>query len=51
VSLAEATGARTLDAIHLASAGRVAAPSMRLVTFDVRMAAVARTLGLTVVGA
>ena len=50
-SLAEATGARTLDAVHLASAGRVSSRSMRIVTFDVRMAAVARTLGLPVVGA
>jgi predicted nucleic acid-binding protein len=50
-SLAEATGARSLDALHLASAGRVSSRSMRIVTFDVRMAAVARTLGLTVVGA
>jgi predicted nucleic acid-binding protein len=50
-SLAEATGARSLDAVHLASAGRVSSRSMRIVTFDVRMAAVARTLGLTVVGA
>ena len=50
-SLAEATGARTLDAVHLASAGRVSSRAMRIVTFDVRMAAVARTLGLTVVGA
>lgn len=50
-SLAEATGARSLDAVHLASAGRVSSRSMRIVTFDVRMAAIARTLGLTVVGA
>ena len=50
-SLAEATGARSLDAVHLASAGRISSRSMRIVTFDVRMAAIARTLGLTVVGA
>ena len=50
-NLAEATGARILDAVHLASAGRVSSRSMRIVTFDVRMAAIARTLGLTVVGA
>jgi predicted nucleic acid-binding protein len=49
--LAEATGARGLDALHLASAARVSSRSMRLVTFDVRMAATARSLGLTVVGA
>lgn len=50
-SLAEATGVRSLDAVHLASAGRLSARSMRLVTFDVRMAAAARTLGISVVGA
>jgi len=50
-SLAEATGARSLDAVHLASAGRISSRSMRIVTFDVRMAAIARTLGLMVVGA
>lgn len=50
-SLAEATGARSLDAVHLASARRVSSRSLRVVTFDVRMAATARTLGLNVVGA
>ena len=50
-SLAEATGVRSLDALHLASAGRVSSRSMRMVTFDVRMAAAARTLGLSVIGA
>jgi uncharacterized protein len=50
-TLAESTGARTLDAVHLASAGRVCSRSMRVVTFDVRMAAVARSIGLAVVGA
>lgn len=50
-SLAEATGVRSLDALHLASAGRVSSRSMRIVTFDVRMAAAARTLGMSVVGA
>ena len=50
-SLAETTGARNLDAIHLASATRVLSRSMRVVTFDVRMAAVARSMGLPVVGA
>jgi len=50
-SLAEATGVRSLDALHLASARRVSSRSMRIVTFDVRMAAAARTLGMPVVGA
>lgn len=49
--LAEATGARSLDALHLAAAHRAGAPALRLVTFDVRMAQVARGLGWTVVGA
>jgi predicted nucleic acid-binding protein len=50
-AMAEATGVRSLDAVHLASAGRLSARSMRIVTFDVRMAAAARTLGMVVVGA
>jgi uncharacterized protein len=50
-SLAEATGARSLDAVHLASMQRISARSLRLVTFDVRMAAAARSLGIPVVGA
>lgn len=36
--LAEATGARTLDALHLAAAQRAGAPALRLVAFDVRLA-------------
>lgn len=48
--IAEATGARSLDALHLAAAHRAGAPALRLVTFDVRMAQVARSLGWTVVG-
>lgn len=50
-ALAEATGARSLDAIHLASAVRVGSRSMRIVTYDIRLAAAARTLGFDVVGA
>jgi uncharacterized protein len=50
-NLAEETGSRSLDAVHLASAGRIASRSLRIVTFDVRLAATARTLGMTVVGA
>lgn len=50
-SLAEATGVRSLDAVHLASMQRLASRTMRLVTFDVRMAAAARGLGISVVGA
>lgn len=49
--LAEATGARTLDALHLAAAQRAGAPSLRVVTFDVRLAQTARSLGWTTAGA
>jgi uncharacterized protein len=47
--IAELTGARTLDALHLAAAQRVGA--VPFLTFDVRQAQAARSLGLTVVGA
>jgi len=46
--IAELTGARTLDALHLAAARRIGGPAVPLVTFDVRQAQAARTLGLTV---
>jgi len=49
--LAEATGARTLDALHLAAAHRVGAPAVRMLTYDVRQAQVARSLGWSVAGA
>jgi predicted nucleic acid-binding protein len=49
--LAEATSARTLDALHLAAAQRAGAPALRVVTFDVRLARAARGLGWSVVGA
>lgn len=48
--LAEETGARTLDALHLAAAQRAGGPP-RLVTYDVRLARAARALGWTVLGA
>jgi uncharacterized protein len=50
-SIAEASGVRTLDALHLAAAQRVAEPGMRFLTFDVRQAQAARALGLEVVPA
>jgi predicted nucleic acid-binding protein len=50
-AVAEVTGARTLDALHLAAVQRVGGPAVPLLTFDVRQAQAARTLGLTVVGA
>jgi predicted nucleic acid-binding protein len=49
--IAETTEVRTLDALHLAAAQRVGGPGMPFVTFDVRQAQAARTLGLTVLGA
>lgn len=48
--IAEETGCRSLDALHLAAARRVGA-STSLLTFDVRQAQAARTLGLAVLGA
>ena len=49
--LAEVTGVRTLDALHLAAAQRVGGAAVPFLTFDVRQAQAARSLGLTVVGA
>lgn len=49
--VAEATGARSLDALHLGAMSRVGKGSVSLLTFDVRQAQAARALGLTVVGA
>lgn len=49
--IAESTGVRTLDALHLAAAQRVHAPGVTFLTFDVRQAQAARALGLTVVTA
>ena len=50
-TVAEVTGVRTLDALHLAAAQRVGGPAVPFLTFDTRQAQAARTLGLTVVGA
>lgn len=49
--IAELTGVRTLDALHLAAAQRVGGSAVPFLTFDVRQAQAARSLGLTVVGA
>ena len=46
--LAESTGVRTLDALHLAAAQRIAAPGVSFITFDLRQAQAARALGLDV---
>lgn len=51
-SIAEVTGVRTLDALHLAAAQRLGgAPAVQFVTFDLRQAQAARALGFTVLGA
>ena len=47
-TISELTGARTLDALHLAAAQRLGGASIAFVTFDLRQAQAARTLGLTV---
>jgi predicted nucleic acid-binding protein len=43
-------GLRSLDAIHLATAGRLGADLGEIVTYDERMAATARSLGYRVSG-
>jgi predicted nucleic acid-binding protein len=50
-SIAETTGVRTLDALHLAAAQRIAEPGVGFLTFDVRQAQAARSIGLMVVTA
>lgn len=49
-AIAELTGARSLDALHLAAAQRVAGPGLALLTFDLRQAQAARKIGLAVIG-
>jgi len=49
--IAELTGVRSLDALHLAAAQRVGGSAVPFLTFDQRQAQAARSLGLTVVGA
>ena len=44
------TGARSLDALHLAAAERAGGRSMPIVTFDVRLGHAARSLGFGVIG-
>jgi predicted nucleic acid-binding protein len=48
--LAETTGVRSLDALHLAAAGRIGRDA-RFVTYDGRLARAARELGWMVLGA
>ena len=49
--IAESTGVRTLDALHLAAAQRISAPGVGFLTFDPRQAQAARAIGLTVLTA
>ena len=50
-AIAENSGVRSLDAIHLASAQRLFVQGLSFVTFDHRQANAARSLGFTVLGA
>lgn len=50
IDVALATGARTLDALHLAAALRIGRDALRVLTYDLRQAVAARRLGLEVVG-
>jgi predicted nucleic acid-binding protein len=49
--IAENNGVRTLDALHLAAARRALGAAGAFLTFDIRQAQAARTLGFTVLGA
>lgn len=49
--LAEETGARALDALHLGAADVLGDGTLPFVTFDRRLAGAARSLGWTVLGA
>lgn len=48
--LAEVTGARSVDALHLAAGQRVGKDALTLITYDVRLAQAARSLGWQVAG-
>jgi uncharacterized protein len=48
--IAEVSALRALDALHLAALRRVGS-DVPLLTFDIRQAAAARALGISVVGA
>lgn len=50
-AVAEVTGVRTLDALHLACAQRIGGTALPFLTYDVRQAQSARSLGYTVLGA
>jgi predicted nucleic acid-binding protein len=48
--IGEVLGVRSMDAIHLASAQQLHIPSIPFLTFDLRQAQAARSLGFTVLG-
>lgn len=48
--IGEVLGVRSLDAIHLASAQQLQIPGLPFLTFDLRQAQAARSLGLVVLG-
>jgi uncharacterized protein len=48
--IGEVLGVRSLDAIHLASAQRLQVRNLTFVTFDLRQAQAARSLGFVVLG-
>jgi predicted nucleic acid-binding protein len=48
--LGVASGARSINALHLAAAERAGGRSIPIVTFDVRLAQAARSLGFSVIG-
>jgi predicted nucleic acid-binding protein len=50
-AIAELTGVRTLDALHLGAAQRAGGTALAFVTYDLRQAQAARSLGFTVLGA
>jgi len=49
--IAQGTGVRSLDALHLAAARRVGPGTLPLLTYDLRLAQSARSLGFHVLGA
>jgi len=49
--ISEVSGVRSLDALHLAAAGRVGKDALRFLTYDIRLARAAREHGFAVLGA
>ena len=48
-TIAEVTGARSLDAVHLAAARSIGVSTLAFATFDLRQAQAARSLGMSVI--